>query len=85
MKKYANYMILPELRHILECCKGHASVKDAINMKITETSDEFYNPHYNIIVDFRRFETNLDSTVQETTIDFLIFLKSLISIVRLLF
>lgn len=35
MTKHANYMILPEFRLILECCKGQASVEDAISMKKT--------------------------------------------------
>jgi hypothetical protein len=77
MKRYANYMILPDFRLILECCKGQASVEDAINMKKTELSDNLYNPDYNIIVDFREFETFLDSTVNESTINFYNFLKEL--------
>jgi len=77
MKKYANYMILPEFRLILECCKGQASVEDAIYMKKTESSDDLYNPNYNIIVDFRGFDTILDSTIKESTTNFYNFLKGL--------
>jgi hypothetical protein len=77
MKKYANYIILPEFRLILECCKGRASVEDAINMKKSELSDNLYNPDYNIIVDFQEFETFLDSTVNESTINFYNFIKEL--------
>jgi hypothetical protein len=77
MVKYANYMILPEHRLILECCKGRASVDDAIYMKKTEISDSLYNPEYNIIVDFQEFETFLDSTINASTLDFYDFLKSL--------
>ena len=77
MKKYANYMILPEFRLILECCKGQASVEDAIYMKKTELSDNLYNPNYNIIVDFQEFETYLDLTINESTINFYNFLKEL--------
>jgi len=67
-------MILPELSLILECCKGRASVDDAIYMKKTEISDSLYNPEYNIIFDF---ETFIDSTINASTIDFYDFLKSL--------
>jgi hypothetical protein len=77
MKRYANYMILPEFRLILECCKGQASVEDAIYMKKTELSDNLYNPNYNIIVDFQEFDTFLDSTINESTINFYNFLKEL--------
>lgn len=77
MKKFANYMILPEYRLILECCKGQASVEDAIFMKKTELSDSLYNPNYNILVDFKEFETFLDSTIKESTINFYNFLKEL--------
>jgi hypothetical protein len=75
MKKYAKYMILPELALILECCRGQVSVEDAIFMKKTESSDDLYNPVYNIIVDLRAFETILDSTVKESTSKFFHFLK----------
>ena len=77
MKKFANYMILPEFRLILECCKGQASVEDAIYMKKTELSDSLYNPAYSIIVDFQEFETFLDSTINESTTNFYNFLKGL--------
>jgi hypothetical protein len=77
MKKYANYMILPEFRLILECCKGRASVEDAILMKKKELADNLYNPTYNIIVDFQEFETFLDSTITGSTTDFYNFIKDL--------
>jgi len=70
-------MILPEFRLILECCKGEASVEDAIYMKKTELSDNLYNPNYNIIVDFQEFETFLDSTINESITNFFSFLKGL--------
>jgi len=70
-------MILPEFRLILECCKGQASVEDAIYMKKTELSDNLYNPKYNILVDFQEFDTFLDSTINESTINFYNFLKEL--------
>jgi hypothetical protein len=77
MNKHANYTILPEFRLILECCKGQASVDDAIFMKKTELSDNLYNPNYNIIVDFQEFETFLDLTINESTTNFYYFLKAL--------
>jgi hypothetical protein len=77
MKKFANYMILPEFRLILECCKGQASVEDAINMKKDELSDTLYNPDYNIIVDFQEFETILDAKTTESILNFFNFLKGL--------
>ena len=77
MTNHANYMILPEFRLILECCKGQASVEDAIFMKKTELTDKLYNPDYNIIVDFQEFETFLDSTLNASTANFYEFLKSL--------
>lgn len=77
MRKYSNYMILPESRLILECCKGQASVEDAVSMKKTELADELYSPDYNIVVDFREFETTLDATTKESTENFFDFLKEL--------
>jgi hypothetical protein len=77
MERFANYMILPQFRLILECCKGQASVKDAINMKRTELSDKLYDPNYNIIVDFQEFVTFLDPTINKSTTNFYNFLKEL--------
>jgi hypothetical protein len=74
MKKHANYTILPEFRLILECCKGAAMVKDAIAMKADELADPMYNPDYNIIVDFREFETSLDATTKNSAYNFFNFL-----------
>jgi archaellum biogenesis ATPase FlaH len=70
-------MILPEFRLILECCKGEASVGDAIKMKKNELLDILYSPEYNIIVDFQEFETFLDSTINESITNFFNFLKGL--------
>lgn len=77
MQKHANYMILPELRLILECCKNQALVEDAINMKKAEMADELYNPEYNILVDFREFVTIIDPSVLVSTRNFFDFLKSM--------
>jgi hypothetical protein len=77
MKKYANFMILPELRLILECCKGKASVEDAIRMKKDELSDKLYSPDYDIIVDIRTFETSIDATIPKSISIFFNFLKEL--------
>jgi hypothetical protein len=75
MKKNVNYMILPEYKLILECCKGQASVEDSIQMKKAELSDKFYNSNYNIIVDFQNFDHYLDQTVFESVGNFFEFLK----------
>jgi hypothetical protein len=77
MKKCANFMILPEFRLILECCKGKVSVEDAIMMKQDEISDTLYDPNYNIIVDIREFETSIDSTISNPILRFYNFLKEL--------
>lgn len=77
MKNFADYMILPEFRLILECCKGNPSVDDAIYMKKTELSDDLYNPGYNIIVDLQELETLPDSSVMESATTFYNFLKDL--------
>ena len=77
MKKYANYAILPELKLILECCKGPTSVMDAINMKKDELSENSYNPTYNIIVDIQEFETPLNASTPESVSNFFSFLKGL--------
>jgi hypothetical protein len=77
MKKYANYTILPELRLILECCKGPTSVENAINMKKEELAENLYNPTYNIIVDIQEFETPLNASTPESISEFFNFLKEL--------
>jgi hypothetical protein len=77
MKKHVNYKILPELRLILECCKGEASVGETINMKKNELSDILYNPDYNILVDFQEFETRIDAEINESISSFFDFLRSI--------
>jgi hypothetical protein len=77
MRKHTNYMILPEVRLILECCKGQASVEEAIAMKNEEIMDSRYNPVYNIIVDFRDFEASMDSKTSEAIMNFFGFLRDL--------
>lgn len=75
--KHVNYMILPEHRLILECCKGGATVKDTIAMKKVQIADSFYNPRYNYIVDFRKFESFINSAKLKTIHDLVEFLKGL--------
>jgi hypothetical protein len=77
MNKSANFMILPEFRLILECCKGNTSVEDAIKMKKDELSDMLYDPNYNIIVDIREFETSINATISKSISSFYNFLKEL--------
>jgi hypothetical protein len=77
MKRYANYIILPEYRLILECCKGKASVKHAIKMKQDEISDALYDPRYSILVDFREFETILNAETTKSIFRFFDFLKGI--------
>jgi hypothetical protein len=77
MRKFANYIILPDLSLILECCKGTASAEDAIRMKRDELADKLYNPEFNIIVDIQEFETGLNITTTESVSDFFNFLKEL--------
>lgn len=77
MKKYANFMILPEFRLILECCKGEAAVEDAIRMKKEELSDILYNPGYNIIVDFQEFESLIKIETTKSILSFSNFLKGI--------
>ncbi len=77
MKESINYIILPELKLILECCKGQASVESIINRKKDELLDELYYPDYNILVDFREFENFNNSTYSHAISDFINFLKQL--------
>jgi hypothetical protein len=58
--KHLNYRIIPELKLILECCKGQVTVEDAIKMKETQLFDELYDSNYNIIIDFREFVLKLE-------------------------
>lgn len=78
MKNHANYRILPELKLILECCKGHATVEDAINMKKDEMSDHSYNPNYNIIVDFQEFVAAINTNTTDSVSRFFDFLKVIV-------
>jgi hypothetical protein len=76
MKTFTNYLILPDNRLILECCKGKAQVEDAIRMKSEEMADPMFNKDYNIIVDFREFETTIERKVYDSISEFFNFLKN---------
>ena len=77
MKKHANYRILSELGLILECCKGQATVEDAVNMKKDEISDQLYHPDYNIIVDFQEFEAAINADTTNSVSRFFDFLTNI--------
>ena len=77
MNRYANYMIIPELRLLLECCKGKATVEDAVQMKKEESADMSYNPDYDIIVDIQEFETDINSETTGTVQRFTDFLREI--------
>jgi hypothetical protein len=77
MKKKANYMILPELKLILECFKGDATDDESAQMIMAEVSDPLFNPTYNVIVDFREFETFINNTTFESIAAFVHYLKAL--------
>jgi len=77
MNFHAGFLILPELQLILECCKGQTTVEDAITMKKLEMAYESYDPDYNIIVDFRPFESAINQNNINRVGDFVQFLKTL--------
>jgi hypothetical protein len=77
MKKNVNYSILPEYKLILECCKGNATVEEAISMKKDELADNFYNSKYNVIVDFRDFTSFVDASSVESVSVFFDFLTKI--------
>jgi archaellum biogenesis ATPase FlaH len=77
MNKKANYTILPELKLIIECCKGDATDEESAQMKMAEVLDKNYDPTFNIIVDFREFETFINNTTFESISAFVHFLKAL--------
>jgi len=77
MEKSANYIILPELKLILECCKGQATPQDIILLKKIELLDKYYRHDYNVIVDFREFENFITSTTNKSILNLLNFLKEI--------
>jgi hypothetical protein len=78
MKKLTKYIILPEYRLIIQCCKGEVSVDDAITLKQEQLSDKLYNPNYNIIVDLRDLIFTLNSSSICSISKYIDFLKGMI-------
>ena len=72
----ANYMIIPELKLILECCKGHTKMVDAVKMKKDEVADPAYSLTYNVIADFREFEIEFKASDINLIKGFVDYLKS---------
>ena len=70
-------MILPELKIVLQCCKGKTAVGEAIIMLKQEISDSLHNPKYNIIVDFREFQVSTENIDTDSIILMVGFLKKL--------
>ena len=77
MSNHANYRIMPELNLILECCKGRATVEDAIQMKKAEIADELYDPGFDILVDFHEFKTMIEPKIYDSAKRFFNFLSGL--------
>jgi hypothetical protein len=71
----ATYKTLPEYRLILQCCKGLATVDDVIRMMQKLLADKLYNPAYNIIVDFRTFESFISNSKVSSIYGFIDYLK----------
>lgn len=77
MKKKVNYMILPNLKLIIECFKSDVTDDEAAQMIMAEVSNPLYDPTYKAIVDFREFETFIDNTTFESITAFVQYLKAL--------
>ena len=77
MKKNANYLILPDLKLIIECCKGQANTEDATIMKRDEVADILYNPDFNVIVDLRDLKSIVNTTSVQAMTAFVPFLEGL--------
>jgi hypothetical protein len=69
MKKFINYIIIPELKIIVECYKGQFTSVDGINYKKTLYKDKDYNPAYNMITDLRELEMHVkvEDDIKELT------------------
>lgn len=77
MKNQADFVIIPECKLIIECCKGIVTLEDSLNLKIEELSDPQYNPTYNVIVDLQEVEIPLDSNPNEQITFFANYIKPL--------
>jgi len=75
MLKCVNYLIIPEYKLTLECCYGKVKVDDAIRMKQNQFLDNFYNPNYNIITDFRKLTSIIKRTTFKSINNFIKFLE----------
>jgi|WetSurMetagenome_2_1015567.scaffolds.fasta_scaffold820282_1 hypothetical protein len=76
MKKLANYIILSELKVMVECYKGQLNATDAINYKKSMHENPAFDPAFNIITDLRETEMNIKTENQVNQLrDFLDFLK----------
>ena len=77
MKKLANYIILSELKIMVECYKGIVYAPDAIAYKKGMQQDPAHDPAYNIITDLRETEMNIQTQDHVKQIgQFLEFLKT---------
>jgi hypothetical protein len=77
MGKLINYIILPEIKLIVENYKGVFTSVDAINYKKIMKEDNVYDPSFNIITDLRELEMHVqaDVDIKELSV-YLDFLKN---------
>lgn len=71
-----DYVILPDLKLIIEYFSGRITAEGAIDLKMKEKEDENYSPTFNVLVDFRDLVINWTAQSDERLNRFISFMKS---------
>jgi hypothetical protein len=77
IEKLVNYIIIPEIKLIVECYKGCLTDEEVLNHKNTMYGDNKYDPAFNVITDMRELEMQVqDDDDIKNLCKFIDFLKN---------
>jgi hypothetical protein len=77
IEKLVNFIIIPEIKIIVECYKGCLSDEEVLNHKAAMYNDNQYDPAFNVITDIRELEMQVqaDDDIKKLS-EFIDFLKN---------
>jgi hypothetical protein len=61
IEKLVDYIIIPDIKIIVECYKGYLSEEEVLNHKNAMYKDKQYDPAFNVITDMRELEMQVQA------------------------
>lgn len=70
MNNFIEYKILPEIRMIVVCYFGQNRISDILNHRTILNDEVSYNSNYNMLIDFRNCQLDIDEKDIKTYINY---------------